>query len=241
MDIVPTQTRRRPQFTTRTVLMVTLLLAVLLSWRASVRRGELQLAQQAHRLAYAEQELSRARDELQDRVRVKPDRSRGLWMAALDGANLSGMTIASHTNAFQRATFKDCNLENATLQGGTSAFQLARFDGAKLEKAKLTGGDCAFQNATFVGADLTGAVLTGGGASFQAASFENATLISARLTGSFQLANISGAHFEGADLSALDSNSLASCYFKDPPTYDGRTKFPAGFAPAAQLWRRVGE
>ena len=241
MNSLQTQTKRRPQFTTRTVMMVTLLLAVMLGWRSSVRRGELQMAQQANRLAYAEQELARARDELQDRVRVKPDRSRALWMAALDGANLSGMTIASPTNPFQRASFKDCNLENATLQGGTSSFQLAQFDGADLIKATLTGGDCAFQNATFVGADLTGAVLTGGGVSFQASSFENATLIGARLTGSFQGANISGAHVEGADLSALDGNSLASCYFKDPPTYDGQTKFPAGFAPPAQLWRRSGE
>jgi hypothetical protein len=53
--------------------------------------------------------------------------------------------------------------------------------------------------------------------------------------------NFSGARFEGADLSALDSGDLASCYFKEPPTYDHQTTFPAGFDPVKNLWRRVGD
>ena len=92
---------------------------------------------------------------------------------------------------------------------------------------------------SFVEADLTGATLTGGGASFQNATFEKAILIGATLSGNFQLVNFSGARLEGADLSAIAGNNLASCYFKEPPTYDARTKFPAGFDPVERSWRRV--
>jgi hypothetical protein len=88
-------------------------------------------------------------------------------------------------------------------------------------------------------ADLTGATLTGGGVSFQNATFEKAILIGATLPGNFQLVNFSGARLEGADLSAIAGNNLASCYFKEPPTYDARTKFPAGFDPVERSWRRV--
>jgi uncharacterized protein YjbI with pentapeptide repeats len=164
-----------------------------------------------------------------------------LWEAKLDGAHLRGVTIASPSNAFQWASFKDCDLENATLQAGGAAFQFARFDNSNLVNTKLMGGGASFQEATFVNADLTGATLDGGGASFQGSSFENATLVRARLVGSFQSVNISGAHFEGADLSALDSYSLESCYFKEAPTYDGQTQFPDAFDPETQLWRQVAE
>ena len=84
-----------------------------------------------------------------------------------------------------------------------------------------------------------GATLIGGSASFQGASFEDATLIGAKLSGNFQEVNISGARFEAADLSAIARDDLASCYFKEPPTYDAGTKFPPGFDPVERLWRRV--
>jgi uncharacterized protein YjbI with pentapeptide repeats len=84
-----------------------------------------------------------------------------------------------------------------------------------------------------------GATIVGGGASFQKATFEGAILIDATLSGNFQLVNISGARLEGADLSAIARDNLASCYFKDPPTYDARTKFPPGFDPAERAWRRI--
>jgi uncharacterized protein YjbI with pentapeptide repeats len=223
------------------MLMLMALIAALLGWRSAVNRGELQLAQQAGRLQYAEEELARARDALNDRRRIMPDKTRVLWQARLAGANLSELTLASTSNAFQRASFADCNLEKAVLKGGSSSFQLACFDNANLAGAKLTGGGASFQGATFVGANLQGAVLSGAGGSFQQASFENATLVGARLAGSFQLANISGADFAGADLSALGAEDLASCYFKEPPTYDERTKFPAGFDPRARLWRKTSK
>jgi uncharacterized protein YjbI with pentapeptide repeats len=210
-----------------------------LGWRASIRDAKEQLARQTIQLRYAEQELERARDDVKDRDRPRQPTPRNFWEAELDGAWLRDMTISSPTNAFQRASLKNCDLQNATLEAGGAGFQFARFDGSNLANAKLKGDAASFQLATFVGCDLTGAVLEGGGSSFQASSFENATLIGARLVGSFQLANISGARFEGADLSAIDSNSLESCYFKDPPTYDGQTRFPPGFDPAANLWRRI--
>jgi uncharacterized protein YjbI with pentapeptide repeats len=149
------------------------------------------------------------------------------------------MTIASKENVFQRASFRSCRLEGATLEGGDASFQLARFDAAKLARACLTGGGSSFQGSSFVGSDLTGATLAGGAASFQGASFEGAILVGAKLIGNFQSVNISGARLEAADLSAIGREDLASCYFKDPPTYDARTKFPRGFDPAERLWRRV--
>jgi uncharacterized protein YjbI with pentapeptide repeats len=223
------------------MLMLTMLLALLLAWRSSEQRAERQRTRQAGLLQYVEEELERARQELRDRDRPRRDKTRVLWEAKLDGTHLRGVTIASSENAFQGASFRDCDLKDATLQGGVSSFQFARFDNANLVNAKLAGGGASFQIATFVGADLTGAVLTGEGTAFQKSSFENATLVRARLVGSFQGVNISGTRFEGADLSALDSDSLASCYFREPPTYDGQTKFPAGFDPEALLWRRVPE
>ena len=241
MSSTPNHPGRPLRFTIRTVLMLMLLVGLLLGWNSSVRRANRQLTQQANQMRYAEQELERARDELDNRLRPRSDKTRVFAGVGLDGAHLSGVTIASSSNAFQWASFKGCNLKDATLQGGGSAFQFARFDNSNLANAILMGGAASFQEATFVGADLTGAVLTGGGASFQGSSFENASLVRTRLVGSFQLVNISGAHFEGADLSALNSESLASCYFKEAPTYDGQTQFPAGFDPESQLWLRVAE
>ncbi len=218
-------------------MMLVLLVGLFLGWGSSVRRAR----RHANHLQYAERELQRARDQLRDRDRAKQQDSREVWQVELDGASLRGVTISSPGNALQRASFRHCDLEDAILTGGASAFQLACFDNANLVNSRLTGGGASFQLATFVGADLTGATLTGGGSSFQIASFENARLVQAKLAGSFGSVNISGAHFEGADLSALDSESLASCYFKEPPTYDKRTRFPSGFDPQAQDWRRVPE
>lgn len=214
---------------------------MLFGWRSSVQDAKKSLARQASRLRYAEQELERSRNELKDRDRPKLPARRLFWLAELDGAYLRGVTIESPDNVFQRASLTNCDLQTATLQGGSAAFQGARFDGSNLIDAKLTGGGASFQLATFVACDLTGAVLSGAGSSFQLSSFENAILVRARLAGSFQLANISGAHFESADLSALDGQSLESCYFKEAPTYNAQTQFPVGFDPVASVWRRTTE
>lgn len=232
--------RWRPRFSVRGLLFLIVLVAVGLGWVSSQRSADRERRQYEQRLRYAEEELRRARDELQDQLRgPRPDRARSFWEADLEGSKLTGMTIASDGNAFQRASFRECSLEDAKLEGGASAFQFARFDAAKLARACLKGGIASFQASSFVGADLTGAILTGEGNSFQGASFEDANLIGATLSGSFQGANISGARCEAADLSAIAGDDLASCYFKEPPTYDARTKFPPGFDPAEHLWRRV--
>jgi uncharacterized protein YjbI with pentapeptide repeats len=230
------------RFTIRTLLLLTFLVAMVLGWRASVRDARQQLALQTIQLQYAEEELRRARDDLGDRDRPKQPTTRNFWEAELDDAYLRGMTISSPTNAFQRASLKNCDLQDVTLEADAAAFQFARFDESNLKNAKLTAGVASFQAATFVGCDLTNAVLDGGDSSFQGSSFANATLMGAKWVGSiasFQMVNISGAHFEGADLSAIESSSLESCYFKEPPTYDGQTRFPVGFDPAARSWRRV--
>ena len=232
--------RRLPRISTRELLLLIALVAMILGWMASQRRADRVRRLEEHRLRYAEEELRRAREELRDTLRSpRPDRARSFWQAGLDGANLASMTIASKENAFQHASFRNCRLEGATLEGGDSAFQLARFDAAKLTRARLTGGNASFQFASFVGADLTGAVLSGGPSSFQGASFEGAKLAGATLSGSFQGVNLSGARFESADLLAIGGDDLASCYFREPPTYDTRTKFPMGFDPVKRSWRRV--
>ena len=55
---------------------------------------------------------------------------------------------------------------------------------------------------------------------------------------SFQEANIDGTQFQGTDLSMLDHYSLESCYFNTPTNYDQTTRFPEGFDPASQRWKR---
>src|SRR5262249_27629178 len=228
-----------PRLSIRGLLSLILLVGLGFGWFSSEqrveqvqRRAERVRQQQELRLRYAGEELRRARDELRDQLQgPRPDRARSFWEADLEGSSLAGMTIASNGNAFQRASFRNCQLGGATLQGGASSFQFAHFDAARLVGASLNGGASSFQESSFAGADLTGATLIGGSTSFQGASFEDATLIGAKLSGNFQEVNISGARFEAADLSAIARADLASCYFKEPPTYDARTKFPPGFDP----------
>jgi len=229
-----------PRFSVRELFFLILLVAFVVGWVSSEQRADRERRLQEQRLRYAEEELRRARHELRDQMRgPRPDRSRSFWEADLEGSNLAGMTIASDGNAFQRASFRKCRLEGSTLEGGVASFQFARFDAAKLARACLKGGVSSFQESSFVGADLTDATLIGGSASFQHASFEEAILIGAKLSGNFQGVNISGARLEAADLSAIDRDDLASCYFKKPPTCDARTKFPHGFDPVERSWRRV--
>jgi uncharacterized protein YjbI with pentapeptide repeats len=238
----------RPRFTIASLLVLMLVVALLLGWRRSIETARQQLAdrdihiaQQDKALKFAEEELQRARDQMGDLRKAKRDATRVMYGSMFEGVTLAGATLASPENAFQRTSFAGSDLERATLQGGTASFQLASFDGAKLVGAKLRGDNASFQHATFVGADLTGADLAAGASSFQQASFENASLSGAKLAGSLQVANLSGVNFAEADLSALTADDLASCYFRDPPRYDDSTKFPTGFDPVGQGWRRVPE
>lgn len=228
------------RFSSRTLFVIFVLVALICGWFSTRQRAIRERRRHEQRLAYAEQELKRARGQVRDLTRGnRPDLARSFWEAELEGSNLTGMTITSTENAFQRASFRNCILENATLKGGGASFQFACFDDANLAQASLTGGGASFQGATFVGAELTGATLTGGPSSFQSASFEDAIMVGAKLVGSFQAANISGAKLQGADISAINCDDLVSCYFNRAPTYNAETKFPAGFDPMEQLWRRT--
>ena len=126
-----------------------------------------------------------------------------------------------------------------TLEGGVSSFQFARFDAAKLAEASLKEGATRSRNRRSSGPTSRAATLTRGPAPFQSASFEAAIRIDAKLIGNFQSVNVSGARLEAADLSAIARDELASCDFKEPPTYNARTKFPPGFDPVERSWRRV--
>ena len=134
-----------PRFSIRGLILVILLVALLLGWVSSEQRvkQEQQRAvrerqEQEQRLRYAEEELRRARDELQDQMRgPRPVHKRSFWEADLESSNLAGMTIASDSNAFQRASFRKCRLEGATLEGGDSSFQRAHFDDATLDRKSV--------------------------------------------------------------------------------------------------------
>jgi len=228
------------KFSIRSLFTVVILIALTCGWFSTWLRIDRDRARYEQQLHYAREELARAKDQLRDLERPKkPDLTRSFWEADLDGSTLTGMTILSNSNAFQRASFRGCGLENASLAGGGSSFQFASFNAANLTQATLSGAGSSFQGTTFVGADLTGAKLTGGPASFQGASFEDAIMIGTTLEGNFQGANISGVRLQGADISAVECDNLASCYFDRPPTYDAKTKFPVGFDPAKYLWTRI--
>jgi uncharacterized protein YjbI with pentapeptide repeats len=222
------------------MFILILVISVVLAWVGNEMRFAAVIRSHMRTLQFAKSELERVEQELARlRQGKRQDRTRAFWETDLEGTNLKGMTLKIPSNSFQKASFRNCDLKGATLEGAGAAFQLSRFDGAQLAGATLTGGGAAFQGSSFVGADLTGAILTGGSVSFQSATFASANLEGAKLSGSFQAATIDSARFEGADLSGIASQDLASCIFGTPPTYDGKTIFPDGFDPVANMWRKV--
>jgi uncharacterized protein YjbI with pentapeptide repeats len=228
------------RFNIRELVLLIAIVMLGYGWISSEQRADRDRRLRANQLRHAELELVRARDDLRNQSRgPQPDRNRSFWEADLEGTNLTGMMIASKSNAFQRACFRKCVLVDAVLEGGGSSFQRAQFDGGNLVRARLKGGTGSFQKASFAAADLTDATLAGESGSFQGASFEDAVLVHATLSGNFQSVNFSGARLESAELSAIEAGNLASCYFKIPPTYDAKTKFPAGFDPVEHLWTIV--
>ena len=234
------------KFSLRTLLGLTLLVALVFAWYASSKQYAEQIRRLNVRLNFAEEELDRAKDDFereQRRGSAKTSARRPFRDAKFDGLTLSEFSVVTGNSAFQNTSFVGCELKNANLTGKTSSFQGARFDRAILAGAKLTGGAGAFQGASFASADLSGAVLTGEGSALQGASFEGANLTGAKInatdTSAFQSVNIDSAMFQNADLSALSPLALESCYFRSPPTYNSETKFPAGFDPAVQGWKHA--
>ena len=234
-----------PQFTIRTALVATAFAALILGWVSSMQRAERSQRALMLRAMRAEGQLlmdrSRARFQEFDGARYTTLPPRTLERVKLEGMNLRDITIAGGATAFYRASFNDSDLENATLSGGGSSFQRAQFNNARLIDARLTGGGSSFQLASFDNADLSGAVLTGSFGSFQGASFAAAKFQGTQFQGSevaFHAVNIDGAQFQGADLTALKRGDLESCYFQTPPTYDAQTRFPEGFDPLLNSWKR---
>ena len=168
----------------------------------------------------------------------RPDRGRSFWEADLEGSNLAGMTIASDENAFQRASFRDCRLEARRWKGATPPSSSPVSTPRSSPGARLKGGGSSFQVSSFVGADLTGATLPGG--RFVPGRVVRGGDPARRSVGDFQGVNISGARFEAADLSAIGGDDLASCYFKEPPTYDARKRSSRrASTPSERSWRRL--
>ncbi len=239
----PGSNRRR--ITIRSLLALTLIVAIGFGWINAVKRAE------SHRdeVWRIQQRLLAANEQLELRdVAEKPQpgtrRHRFLYETNLEGNDFRGVNISAGPSAFQKTWLVDSQLQNTIIVAGTSSFQRARFDHANLQNAQLTGGGASFQLASFAGADLRNASLTGGGASFQCASLRDANLDGATIncpvnSSSFQLVDIDSASFRHADLSAIRAEDLESCYFFTPPMYDDKTRFPAGFDPAAVGWKLV--
>ncbi len=256
----------RPQFTIRTMLFVTLLIALGMGWYSSMERAREKLRREGeerrklYRLmkdATNQYNLSLWRNKARERAESK--------QREVAGVNLKDAKIEVGEFAFAETSFIDCSFRNAILRIDGGAFQGSQLDNTDLADVELTASGSTFQSASFVSADLSGAVITCSGASFQGASFANADLSGAVLTTggtsfqgvsldgakltaarlefdvvSFQGANINGAQFQGADLSTADWRTLEGwCYFETPPSYDEETRFPAGFDPVERGWTRV--
>jgi hypothetical protein len=233
---------RRLKFSLRDLLMAMMIVAIFLGWRASRQNSERRIAALQRQIQYAKSAEEWDKKRLRTHANRNPYHSQGLLAGAnLENASLNGSTLVGEYFAFRRTVFNGANLQNATLTGGEAAFEGARFFRAYLKRAKLTGGSRAFHLASFIDADLSGAVLEGGALSFMGATFQRARLIGARVAGSgdsFQDVDIDAANFRAADLSALASESLKSCFFQTPPLYDAKTKFPFGFNPIDQGWKK---
>ena len=234
---------RRLQFSIRDALAVTIIVALAFGWHASTQRAEREMARLARQQAFAglNKQGSDSRERLLKSMRTSGKTAQdGIFSGVdLSGAILRSATIDGRNNAFQGTVFNHCDLRDASLTG---SFQGAWFDNADLINAKLTGGSSSFQLSSFVNANLTGATLVGGPSSCQGSTFQGATLIGTRIVcsgASFQAVNIDAANFRHADLSTLEAESLKSCYFKTPPTYDDKTRFPKGFDASLEGWRRV--
>jgi len=231
--------RRRLRFNLRTVLFWMAFLALLIGWFTSNARERARSRELVQQLMNARSQVrlaeSRAEFQVEAHAEGGPKARSGLSSGRFEGVDLRDVVIQAGISEFQRTVFDNSDLSHASLAGGGASFQGASFKNTKLRSVKLTGGGSSFQMATFEGADLTDAALTG---NLQAMSLRNAKCVGATISGSFQGTSIDGTQFQKADLSAIRSNDLKSCYFEVPPTYDANTKFPQGFDPKAAGWTK---
>jgi hypothetical protein len=153
---------------------------------------------------------------------ARPDAVRAT-LSDFKGADFSGSDLQKMD--LKKANLSGANLEKADLR------EVNLFD-AKLRKANLRGADCRKAGLNWVGAQETnaeGADLRE--ANLRHARFQRANLKNANLRG----ASLQNASFEGTDLTGADLTGALAYY----TTYDGNTKFPAGYKPDAS-WRFTG-
>lgn len=232
--------RLTPRLKLRTALALVGGVALATGWYASMERlrsRDAWLRQQLFNARYEAQAAAWRAEARADELLYGAEQKSAPPRVRFEGAKLPGVVITAGDGAFQRAVFDNADLSNGSLTAGVSSFQLASFNNAVLTGARLIGGGASFQLASFENADLENAVLRG---NLQSISLKNAKCIGATISGSFQGANIDGAQFQRADLSAVKTNDLASCYFDSPPAFDRATKFPDGFDPVDQGWELVG-
>jgi len=234
-----------PRFTLRTALCLMAFATILMGLyasnqrlRASNQRLLASIAKVSQRLdnAHLQISLDRSRSTMPDHKdnANAPKLSGVCSFAKLEGVNLRDVAIAGGTNAFYQSVFDRSDLTNAALTGGPSSFQGTSFNNTILKNAQLIGGVSSFQFASFQHADLSGAVLNG---NLQGVILADAKCVGATIIGSFQVADISNAQFQDADLSGIASHDLESCHFEPPPQYNGNTKLPNGFDPVATGWK----
>jgi uncharacterized protein YjbI with pentapeptide repeats len=233
---------QRFRFNLRTVLVSVVFIALAVGWYASAKRERarnLMLSQQllnAHSQVQLTESRAMGAKMRRDGFSHDPSRRQRWADARNEKIDFCDTVIQGGESAFQRADFVNFDFTNASLTGGGASFQHASFENAILKNAKLMGGGSSFQLASFVGADLSGATLTG---NLQGLSLQRAKCFGTTIEGSFQGSDIDSAEFQGANLSAIRSEDLHSCYFRIAPTYDANTKFPEAFDPAAAGWNKT--
>jgi uncharacterized protein YjbI with pentapeptide repeats len=233
--------RNSKRFSIRTLLGVTVVLAVVMGWLVTLQELRITKGRMSAASARTQMIESHIESIYGEKYRER-NHGRGFMSGMnLDGCDFRGVTINADTSAFQATSLQNANLQNATITAGGSSFQSVSFDHADLRGAKLSASGAAFQMVTFVEADLRGAKLIGGnGSEFQAVSFRGADLTGATITcggaAAFSAVDIDSANFSDADLSAIDADNLHSAYYSTPPNYSTKTKFPADFDPKKAGW-----
>lgn len=236
----------RRNFSLRTLMLWTLLVAITLGWLRTSQTYSTNLRRAQERLMNLELNIEQLYlDSDRDIGSEGVGRSRFL-NADLSHCHLASVRYESDSPAFQNVKLADANLERAVLVGSGASFQSACFDRAKMKGAHLRASGSAFQNVTFVEANLTDAIIQGGsGADLQNVSFRRANLTGAKIICqgpvAFTGVDLDAAILIDADLSSIDSENLAGAYFNEPPSYSKNTKLPAGFDPKKTGWTLVTE
>jgi uncharacterized protein YjbI with pentapeptide repeats len=146
------------KFTIRTLLLVTVCVALATGWYSEARRNRINISllQQHLRFKTLESDLISGRRKVTSKDDATPIGDVSLTKSLqLDRTDLTKVEIHVTQHQMEAASFRGSNLENAKLVGPGSAFQRAHFENARMRGATLDGGTSSFQYAMFDGADLT--------------------------------------------------------------------------------------